>query len=99
MKIYILVIYLLIRYDYIYHIYNALFLLKIFIDNFNNKKINRRISFQIRNYKIKNYLITLYFLLRLRYEISKRWKHIDFLKYMNLKHINNFYHFHHDLNN
>ena len=42
------------------------------IDN-DFKKINRRVSLQIRSHKIKNNLITLNLLFRLRYEILKRW--------------------------
>ena len=39
-KTYIFVIHFSTYYDYAYYIYSALFLLKIFIDDFNNKKIN-----------------------------------------------------------
>ena len=82
----------LIYHDFVYYKYNALCLLKIFINNFiNNKKINRRNNLQIKNHKIKNYIIILYFLLRLYYEILKRWKYIDFLKHINLKYIKHFY--------
>ena len=79
-KTYIPAIHLSTRHDYVYHIYSALFLLRIFIDDFNNKKtnrrINRKINLQIKSHKIKNRLMILHLLLRLRYEILKRWKHI-----------------------
>ena len=72
-KIYILVTHFYIRYSFVYRICNALYLLKIFFSDFiYNRKIGRRINFQIRSYRVKNRLITLHFLFRLRYEILKR---------------------------
>ena len=72
-KTYIPATHLLTRHDYACHICSALFLLRISIDDFNNKRTNRR----IRSHKAKNSLITLHLLLRLRYEILKRWEHIE----------------------
>ena len=81
-KIYIFAIHLLTRHDYAYHKYNALYLLRIFINDF--KKINR----EIRIHKIKSRLITLHLLLRLRYETLKRWD-VDLSEYLN-KHSNRY---------
>ena len=76
------------RHDYVYHICNALCLLRIFIDN-DFKKINRRVSLQIKSYKIKNSLIKLYLFLRLRYRTLKRWN-VDLLEYHLNKHSNRY---------
>ena len=75
-KTYIPAIHLLTRHEYACHKYNVLCLLRIFIDDF--KKINRR----IKNHKIKNSLIILHILFRLRYGTLKRWD-VGFSEYLN----------------